>query len=198
LPPVSHELGYDPCKLWVKGYRRALMREKLIKQFAGITGKLPDNLRTVAKHHVRGPSAVLSFSFPDPVLANSAFEALRTKLDEWLDPVSNITRTLKFYRDQRPEDRTATRVVSQMWTPVIEALQKKGRWAEGMRLLNNQRQLWIVDDDEPYPLFRISFPSKDEYAISVEPSTKTHYGFTDEEVAAIRAKSQATRPRAGM
>jgi hypothetical protein len=193
LPPVSHELGYDPCKLWVKGYRRALMREKLIKQFESITSKLPEDLRMAARHHVRGPSAVISFSMPDPESAKSAFEALRTKLDEWIDPVSNITRTLKIYRDQRPEDRTATRVVSQMWNPVIDALRQKGKWVEGMRLLNNQRQLWIVEDDEPYPLFRISFPSKDEYVISVEPNTKAHYGFTDEEMAAIRAKGQATR-----
>jgi hypothetical protein len=195
LPPVSRELDYDPCKLWVKGYRRPLMREKLMKQFEAITAKLPDHLRTAAKHHVRGPSAVFAFSLPDASMATAAFEALRNKLDDWIDPVANLNRTLKIYKDQQPEDRTATRVVSQMWTPVIEALQKKDKWVEGMRLLNNQRQLWIVDDDEPYPLFRITFPSKDEFVICTEPSTKSHYGFTDEEMDEIRAKGRAVRTR---
>jgi hypothetical protein len=136
---------------------------------------------------------VYSFSFPDPSLANQAFEALRTNIDEWVDPVANMNKTLKIYKDQRPEDRTATRVVSQMWTPVTETLKKKGRWVEGMRLLNSQRQLWIVDADEPYPLFRITFPSKGEYVMCTEPTTKDHYGFSDEEMEAIRTSCKAVR-----
>jgi hypothetical protein len=79
VPSPSHDEGYDPCKIWVKGYRRPPMRNKLIEQYNEIIKDLPDNLKTTAKHNIRGPSPHFSFSFPDASLAARAYDILRPK-----------------------------------------------------------------------------------------------------------------------
>jgi hypothetical protein len=196
LPPVPHDLGYDPCKVWIKGFRRPLMREKLIQHFDTIVNKLggPPGV----KHHIRGPSSLYALSFPDPDGAAAAYKTLRAQDIEWIDPTNNVTRTLKIYRDQKPEDRTAARMVSQMWEPLIELMKNKHKWVEGMRLLNSQRQMWIVDADEPYPLFRIHFKSKDEVTIITDETTRTHYGISVDEAEALKGKGLVSRGRSGM
>jgi hypothetical protein len=182
----------------VQGFRRPLMREKLIDHFNVIKCQLSDVLHAAVKHHIRGPSSVYAISFPEASMAAKAYETLRQIELEWVDPINNYSRTIKVYRDQKPEDRSATRIVSQMWEPLLDLLKAKGKWVEGMRLLNYQRQMWIVDGNEPYPLFRIHFPTKDDVVILVENKTKDHYEITDAEADTLKNKGMATRSRTSM
>jgi hypothetical protein len=162
------------------------MRAKLLEQHSIVMDLLPD-LKAGTHHNIRGPNSICSISFADAALASRAYEIFRTKEVEWEDRVSGFTRTLKFYRDQKYEDRTASRIVSRMWEPTKETIQGNGRWKDDMRLLNTGRRLWVVDQDEPFPLFTVTFTSKDAYNITVDEKNPTYYGIDQAAVAKIRA-----------
>jgi hypothetical protein len=187
VPATQRDDGYDPCKIWVKGFRRPLMRCKLIEQYDRLLTFLPDDLKTSVKHNIRGPNSVFSFCFTDASLASRAYEILRNKDIDWEDRVSGFVRTLKIYRDQRLEDRTASRVVSKLWEPVKTLLTESGRWKDTMKLLNSGRQLWIVEEDEPFPVFKVDVKGKDEYDIVIVEKHCTYYGISAEAAAKFRA-----------
>jgi hypothetical protein len=192
---ATAELGHDPCKVWVKGFRRPLMREKLVSHFNELVATLPADLRIKAKHNIRGPNAVYSFSFPSPAEASKAYDLLRPVEHEWSDRVTGFVRKLKVYRDQKLEDRNASRIVSKMWEPLRNILTTSGKWKDGMRLLNTSRQLWIVDEDEPFPLIKVVMVSKDSYNLLVEPTTQKYYEIADADVETLKAAAATSDPR---
>jgi hypothetical protein len=73
-----------------------------------------------------------------------------------------------------------------MWEATKAGIQASGKWSEGMRLLNSGRRLWVVDQDEPFPLFQVVFTSKDTYNITVDVKNTTYYGLDTDTVTKVR------------
>jgi hypothetical protein len=64
---------------------------------------------------------------------------------------------------------------------------EKQRWKDSMRLLNSSRQLWIVEEDEPFSLYKVEVQSKDKYDIIIDAKNRDYYGITAEEAERCRA-----------
>jgi hypothetical protein len=64
-----------------------------------------------------------------------------------------------------------------------------------MRLLNSSRQLWIVEEDEPFSVFKVEVKSKDEFDITINEKNCTYYGITPE--AAEKCRSSALPASSG-
>jgi hypothetical protein len=69
-----------------------------------------------------------------------------------------------------------------MWETLRTTLVNKNLWKDTMRLRNSSRQLWIVEEDEPFWLFKVEVQGKNEFTISVNASTRDYYKLTLEDV----------------
>lgn len=185
----SIEVGdsfYDPLKLWIKGFGRPIMRAKLISHFDELVQALPKHCQdAVDKHLIRGPAAVYAIKFKSTEAANEAFGILRAAELTWDDKVTGNQVDIKVFKDQKLEDRNANRAIGRMWKPIMEMMQKNGQWKQNMRLLNYNRQLWIVEEDEPYMLVRLLVKGAQPIEYNLQHSTKAHYKFKDEELERI-------------
>jgi hypothetical protein len=186
-PAAASDEGFDPLKVWVKGFGRPLLRAKLLEQYEVVMQLLPEEIKQGAKNNIRGPSSLFAIKFADAASAAKAYDILRTSDVDWEDRVSGHSRQIKFYRDQKYEDRTASRTIGRMWEPTKAAITASGKWADGMRLLNSGRRLWLVDQDEPFELFAVNVASKDSISITANATNTLYYGIDASAASSIRA-----------
>ena len=196
-PTAIVDSGIDKTRLWVKGFRRPLMRSQLEQHFQDLLGHLDDPLPEGAKQIIRpGPQAVYAIRFPSEVLANQAYQNFRDLEPDsltWFDATCNLGKHIRVVKDQKLDDRNAARVISQLWDRTIQALKTAGTWRgstsggldpdnpgkPAMRLMNINRKMWIVQDEEPYLLFSVDDINKEKYTLTFDHENAYHYGILD-------------------
>lgn len=185
---------YDPKKVWVKGFGRPIMRARLLSHYDEIVKSLPESTKNnIERHLIRGPAAVYAIVFKTEEAAKDAYQFLRAADLTWEDGVSGCAVEIKIYRDQKLEDRNANRVIGKLWAPVTEMIKEAGMWNGTMRLMNYNRQLWVIDNEEPYPLVRIQVQGSRQLAASVLERNAEHYKIQGEKLQCLVTAAVAPR-----
>jgi hypothetical protein len=159
---------------------------------------LPEASRIGVRHSIRGCASTYCINFPTAEAAADAYKIWRGRDLEWKDEFHGVLKQIKVFRDQKIEDRNASRMIGKLWQPVLDDISKSGRWndALGMRLMNNRRRLWVTYKDEPFVLFTVEVKDKDTYVIKPDFDNCKWFGIDKEAAEGHAVQARASLARA--
>ena len=186
-PPFSSDA--DPCRIWVKGFRRDLMRHHLEAHYNLLADVMKDYL-TNATPLLFAPRNAYSIKFQTKDDADRFLKASRELADDiiyWTDVYDGQVKKIKIDRDQSLASRNGTNAMSRLWDPTTKALKDIQTWSDEKmdrgdgvqirvwRLVNKDRKLYIVHKGVPHALFFAHKITKDATEIGYFKETAKNF-----------------------
>jgi len=122
-------LGYDPCKLWISGFRRKVVEAVQKRMGEQILSFLPAACCDGSSLSTRRLSSAFSISFRSAAAAADALNIIKGKSLKWADPKSKELLHMRVKRDRSQQSRRQARVLGLLWTSVEAKLRELGKWA---------------------------------------------------------------------
>ena len=185
--------GFDPTKLIVKGFHRSLMKEHFNLFYTRLcegTANFLDDATAIIPNRI---ASVFFIKFPTKEATTRFLRHIPDIPSEFLifhDPESGDARSIRIQRDQPLDVRNCTSRLSKLWKPAIDALTQAKRWTaeeyqvgDKMKkvwaLVNQNKNLYIVEKGLPYALFQARVTGKDQISVFHDPEIARKFGIED-------------------
>ena len=114
-PSVQPKQGFVPGRLWVKGWKRAMLESFFKKYAKTLLGHLGDELSDEVELHIFARSKAFAMDFPDPQSAREARNILIGKNLKYNDIARKQEFSLIFSFDQTLDERNSRRFLSGLY-----------------------------------------------------------------------------------